>query len=269
MKRLFKLLVSCLILGSITVSVLGCSSLDRGLENLKQKACLHNFTKEEIVIKPTCENNGLAVKKCNSCGFSESIILQPQHVEVVLDAVAPTPISEGLTEGLACSVCEKVLVSQEKVSTIDVNEYLKLFENPDTYTEVDAEKGESILGNVYRMYKHDFTSEDSYCATQGHNDLIRWSRMQFTPLGLGKTLSFYVYPIGDEENFVLGFEGGSDINLSYSGTFSYIDYGSYVDFYVGELVVNDSSSDFSYTITEETVIEDFTNECLIKRLILN
>ena len=268
MKRLFKLLVSCLILGSITVSVLGCSSLDRGLENLKQKACLHNFSKEEIVIKPTCENNGLAVKKCNSCGFSESTILQPQHVEVVLDAVAPTHISEGLTEGLACSVCGKVLLPQEKVSTIAVYSYLNFFNNPDNYIEVDAVVGESVLGNVYRIYKHDFIKTDSLCIENEHSSVVGWSRVKLSGNTEVSPVSFYTGYVGDERTAGLGLDGWITKDLNITGNLAIFDYRDHVDFCFIDLVITKTGSGVIFTLTSDTVIESFTGVCSVKRLVI-
>ena len=74
---------------------------------------------DAVVKAPDCENGGYTTYTCSACGHSyvgdETAALG--HTEEVNEAVAPTCKETGLTEGVACSECDEVLIAQ---STVDV-----------------------------------------------------------------------------------------------------------------------------------------------------
>ena len=92
-----------------------CSVCGEVLEAQKEIAKLgHSYTKN--VVAPTCTEQGYTIYKCKNCGdtYKDDYVKALGHTEVIDEAVAPTCTQSGLTEGKHCSVCNAVLVKQEK-----------------------------------------------------------------------------------------------------------------------------------------------------------
>ena len=72
---------------------------------------------EPTVVAPTCTEQGYTIYKCKNCGdtYKDDYVKALGHTEVIDKAVAPTCTQSGLTEGKHCSVCNAVLVKQEKI----------------------------------------------------------------------------------------------------------------------------------------------------------
>lgn len=72
---------------------------------------------EPTVVAPTCTEQGYTIYKCKNCGdtYKDDYVKALGHTEVIDEAVAPTCTQSGLTEGKHCSVCNAVLVKQEKI----------------------------------------------------------------------------------------------------------------------------------------------------------
>ena len=93
-----------------------CSVCGEVLEAQKEIAKLgHSYTKN--VVAPTCTEQGYTIYKCKNCGdtYKDDYVKALGHTEVIDEAVAPTCTQSGLTEGKHCSVCNAVLVKQEKI----------------------------------------------------------------------------------------------------------------------------------------------------------
>ena len=75
----------------------------------------HSYIKN--VVAPTCTEQGYTIYKCRNCGdtYKDDYVKALGHTEVIDEAVAPTCTQSGLTEGKHCSVCNAVLVKQEKI----------------------------------------------------------------------------------------------------------------------------------------------------------
>ena len=75
----------------------------------------HSYVKN--VVAPTCTEQGYTIYKCKNCGdtYKDDYVKALGHTEVIDKAVAPTCTQSGLTEGKHCSVCNEVLVKQEKI----------------------------------------------------------------------------------------------------------------------------------------------------------
>ena len=76
----------------------------------------HQYGKTTVVA-PTCTEQGYTIYKCKNCGdtYKDDYVKALGHTEVIDKAVAPTCTQSGLTEGKHCSVCNAVLVKQEKI----------------------------------------------------------------------------------------------------------------------------------------------------------
>lgn len=79
----------------------------------------HQYGKTTVVA-PTCTEQGYTIYKCKNCGdtYKDDYVKALGHTEVIDEAVAPTCTQSGLTEGKHCSVCNAVLVKQEKIDAL-------------------------------------------------------------------------------------------------------------------------------------------------------
>ena len=76
----------------------------------------HKHIYTSIVTAPTCDEKGYTTYTC-TCGdtYKDNYVNANGHTEVVDNAVGATCTKTGLTEGKHCSVCNKILVSQNIV----------------------------------------------------------------------------------------------------------------------------------------------------------
>ena len=126
MKKLFCLVALVL----ITCCIFASCNKDPDKDKNPIPEHTHAFGEWETVIEPTCVANGLKERIC-SCDEKESEIIPATgiHTEFTLEAVAPSCIESGLTEGKKCSVCDAIIVEQQTVAALGHDEYM--------YTEKD------------------------------------------------------------------------------------------------------------------------------------
>ena len=101
------------------------SCTDDGVLTRRCERCDHTETKEvsggthswkpgAVLKEPTCSEAGIRELVCVFCGETqESEIARMAHELVTAEAVGPTCTAEGMSAGVMCSVCGKVLVAQD------------------------------------------------------------------------------------------------------------------------------------------------------------
>lgn len=74
----------------------------------------HSWKPGAVLKEPTCSEAGVRELVCVFCGKTqESEIARMAHELVTSEAVEPTCMAEGMSAGVMCSVCGKVLVAQD------------------------------------------------------------------------------------------------------------------------------------------------------------
>ena len=101
------------------------SCTDDGILTRRCERCDHTETKEvsggthswkpgAVLKEPTCSEAGVRELVCVFCSETqESEIARMAHELVTAEAVGPTCTAEGMSAGVMCSVCGKVLVAQD------------------------------------------------------------------------------------------------------------------------------------------------------------
>ena len=123
MKKRFFLLLICLL--TLTVSICLFSSCDDdgkndgdGTTDGGKEPCTHSYT-SSVTKEAGCETEGTLTYTCSLCGESYTETVSAKGHTPVTDArKEPTYTETGLTEGSHCSVCNKVLVTQNTISML-------------------------------------------------------------------------------------------------------------------------------------------------------
>ena len=81
------------------------------------KATGHKFGNWTTTKSATCTESGTQIRKCETCGATESKSLSAKgHTEVVDKAIPATCTTDGKTEGSHCSVCGAVIKAQTVIN---------------------------------------------------------------------------------------------------------------------------------------------------------
>ena len=81
------------------------------------KATGHKFGNWTTIKPATCTESGTQIRKCETCGATESKSLSAKdHTEVVDKAIPATCTTDGKTEGSHCSVCNTVIKAQTTIT---------------------------------------------------------------------------------------------------------------------------------------------------------
>ena len=117
---LFSLCLVALLLLTVVACDKGGSNPPETTGETTAEACAHE-TWEWIVDKnATCSEEGSKHKECVSCkaGFEDTVIPTTKHVEETVVGKAAGCTEAGLTSGVKCSKCEKILVEQQEISPV-------------------------------------------------------------------------------------------------------------------------------------------------------
>ena len=77
--------------------------------------CQHSYS-EAVTTVPGCETEGTKTFTCSSCGIRYTeVIPATGHTEEPVSGFAPTCTDSGLTDGVSCSVCGKVITAQKYI----------------------------------------------------------------------------------------------------------------------------------------------------------
>ncbi|MGN1419818.1 MAG: fibronectin type III domain-containing protein [Acutalibacteraceae bacterium] len=85
----------------------------------------HSMENWHETVQPTCTQSGIQTCCCSRCDYTETKEIPPSgHKESKIEKVEPTCTSSGWTEGIQCSVCGEILVSQQKIESLghDMNQ---------------------------------------------------------------------------------------------------------------------------------------------------
>ena len=136
---------------------------------LATMACSHTHTaaSEMIVVKEaTCFEEGSGHILCIECGETLNTIAIPktyEHLEVTIPAVNATCESTGLTEGKKCSVCDKIIVSQQETP-------LKSHTYDDKYDDTCNECGHVRDAECAHIETEVIEGKDETCTSTGLTD---------------------------------------------------------------------------------------------------
>ena len=101
-----------------SVLILGVSLIFILNPNNTKENCEHINTEWKILEEPTCEKVGSKELYCKECKeiITTARIDKTNHNEVIDSGYLPTCEEDGLTEGSHCSVCNLIIIKQEKIS---------------------------------------------------------------------------------------------------------------------------------------------------------
>ncbi len=128
-----------------------CTSCGEVLSGEKTMIAAKGHTYVASVTKePSCNREGEMTYTCSVCGgsYTESIPTIA-HTEVIDEAVAPSCIKTGLTEGKHCSVCGTVLVAQEVIPMTEHTYTSEVTRDPTCKQEGEMNYTCSVCGGGY------------------------------------------------------------------------------------------------------------------------
>lgn len=88
------------------------------------KSCAHETTEWIVDKNATCSTEGSKHKECVSCkeNLETAVIATTAHTEEVVAGKAATCTEDGLTAGKKCSICQAVILEQQKIDALNHSE---------------------------------------------------------------------------------------------------------------------------------------------------
>ena len=112
-KKVSSAKISPVFIGETKVNVIDSNGVILASSTLLVVEGEHQLQILEVLKEVSCTESGKELYVCKFCGYQEEkTIPKLGHTEVIDEAVSPTCIKTGLTEGSHCSVCNEVFISQ-------------------------------------------------------------------------------------------------------------------------------------------------------------
>ncbi len=89
--------------------------------------CQHSFGDWETIKESTCKEEGKRIRTCSKCSDTEEEAIKKsyKHTEVIDAAIPATCNNTGLTQGIHCSVCDKVILMQTSVPKTNDHKFVR------------------------------------------------------------------------------------------------------------------------------------------------
>ena len=112
-----KIIIGAVVGVLVVAGVVGGSiAIANAVKKNKQAKCEHIYDEGQITVEATCETDGVKLYTCSECDYElVEEIPANGHVESIIEAVPATCTAKGLTDGIKCVTCEKVLVAPVEV----------------------------------------------------------------------------------------------------------------------------------------------------------
>ena len=117
-------LILAIIGGILAIAIItgGTILISKAIKKNKQAKCAHEYGEMIVKSAATCEVNGIQFQTCNLCGYERSEeILATGHTELIIFPQAATCTETGLSDGIDCLVCGKVLVERQVIPAMGHN----------------------------------------------------------------------------------------------------------------------------------------------------
>ena len=118
--KLILIIISAVL--AVTIVTGGVIVISKAIKKNKQSKCEHEFGDVVIVTESTCETDGLSMQTCTLCEYEHTETIPAfGHTEYVILATPATCLESGLSDGISCRTCEKVIVPQVKIPALGHN----------------------------------------------------------------------------------------------------------------------------------------------------
>ena len=108
-----KIIIGIVVGGLVVTGVVGGSiAIAKAAKRKQQAKCEHIYGEGVVRSEATCEQPGILVYTCEVCDYEQSEEIPANgHIETKVKAIPATCKAKGMTDGIQCVTCEKVLVS--------------------------------------------------------------------------------------------------------------------------------------------------------------
>ena len=117
-KKLITVFAVCAV-SAFAVVASGCNLADKIKEKIEQARCEHEWNDGEVTKEATCTEKGELTKTCTLCEKVETEEIEfAEHIAVYVQAVTPTCLEKGVTDGTVCSVCETKISGFQEIPAL-------------------------------------------------------------------------------------------------------------------------------------------------------